>query len=109
MLGLELPPKASYQGALAHRPTALLHLPPPSGSPMWGKGLVAVSSTLLRVLCGEVTHVRPRSHIPLFWADDTWRWVTSHLLINFRIPGPRGQGQGRSPCSAGTPTWVGFQ
>ena len=106
MSGLRLPPKGFYQGALA---TALLHVPPQSGSPMWGKGSVAASITLLRVLPTEVTHVPPRSYIPLLWADYTWGWVPSHLLINLRIPGPTVQGLGQRPCPAGTPTSVGFQ
>ena len=44
------PAGESYQGAFAQPPTALLHVPPQSGSPTWGKGAVAASSTLLRVL-----------------------------------------------------------
>ena len=99
----------SYQGAFAHPPTALLHVPPQSGSPTWGKGAVAASSTLQRVLPREVTHVRPKSDIPLLWADDTWGRVPSHILINLRILGPRGREPGQRPCPAGTPTWVGFQ
>ena len=79
MSGLGLPPKASYQGALAHPPMALRHVPRQSGSPMWGKRCVAASSTLQQVLAGVVAHV----HIPLLWADDTW------VLSNLRILGPR--------------------
>ena len=57
----------------------------------------------------EETHFRPKSHIPLLWADDTWVRVPSHILINLRILGPRGPEPGQRPCPAGTPTWVGFQ
>ena len=63
-------------------------MPPQTGSPMWERGAVAASSTLHRVLPREVTYVRPRSHIPLLWADDTGGWVPSHVLTNLRIPGP---------------------
>ena len=73
------------------------------------KGSVAASGTLHCVLAREVTNVRPKSQIPLIWADATWGWVPSHLLINLRSPGPRGQGPGQRPYPAGTPTWVGFQ
>ena len=76
---------------------------------MWEKGSVAASSTLHRVLPREVTHVQPRSNIPLLWPDDIWGWLPLHLLINLRILGPRGQGPGRRPCPAGTPTCVGLQ
>ena len=103
------PAGGTYQGAFAHPPTALLPVPPQSGSPTWGKGAVAASSTLQRVLPREVTHVRPKSHIPLLRADDTWGRVPSHILINLRILGPRGPEPGQRPCPAGTPTWVGFQ
>ena len=65
------PAGGSYQGAFAHPPTALLHVPPQSGSPTWGRCTVAASSTLLRVLPREVTHVGPKSQIPLLWADNT--------------------------------------
>ena len=109
MSGLWLPPKGSYQGAFSHPPTALIHVLTQSGSPMWEKGCIAASSTLLRVLPREVTYVlRPRSHIPLLWPNDTWGWVPSHLLINLRFQGPRGQGPGKRPCQAGTLTWLGF-
>ena len=37
MSGLGLPPRGSYQGAFAHPPTALLHVPPQGGSTTWGK------------------------------------------------------------------------
>ena len=87
-------PASSYQGAFAHPPTALLHMPPQSGSPTRGKGAVAASITLQRVLPREVTHVRPKSHIPLLRADDTWGRVESHILINLRILGPRGREPG---------------
>ena len=103
------PAGVTYQGAFAHPPTALLHVPPQSGSPTWGKGAVAASSTLQRVLPREVTHVRPKSHIPLPRADDTWGRVPPHILINLRILGPRGREPGQRPCPAGTPTPVGFQ
>ena len=103
------PAWGSYLGVLGHPPTALVDVPPQSGSPMWEKGSVTASSTLHRVLLREVTHGRPGSHLPLLWADDTSGWVALHLLINLRILGPRGQGQGQRPCPAGTPTWVGFQ
>ena len=43
-------------------------MPPQSGSPTWGKGAVTASSTLQRALPREVTHVRPKSHIPLLRA-----------------------------------------
>ena len=66
--------------------------PPQSGSLTWEKGTVAASSTLQRVLPTEVTHVRPRSHISLFWDDDTWGRVPLHLLINLPIPGLKGPG-----------------
>ena len=97
MLGLGLPPKGSYHGAFAHPPTALLHMPPQSGSPTWGKGSVAASSTLQRVLPREVTHVRLKSHIPPLRANDTWGRVPSHLLINLRILGSRGRSLSCSP------------
>ena len=103
------PAGGTYQGAFAHSPTALLHVPPQGGSPTWGKGAVAASSTLQRVLPREVTHVRPKSHIPLLRADDTCGRVPPHILINLRIPGPRGPEPGQRPCPAGTPTWVGLQ
>ena len=109
MSGLGLPLEGSYQGAFAHSPTAVCHVPPQSGFPMWEKGSVAASSTFQRVLPREVTHVRPRSLIPLLWLDDMSGWVPQHLLINLRIPRPRGQGPGQRPCPAGAPTWVGFQ
>ena len=57
------PAGGTYQGAFAHPPRALLHVPPQSGSPSCGKGAVAASSTLQRVLPREVTHVRPKSYI----------------------------------------------
>ena len=101
-------PGGSYQGAFAHPPTALLQVPPQSSSRTWGKGAVAASSTLLRVLPREVTHVRPKSHTPLLRADDTWGRVPSHILINLQILGPRRPEPGQRPCPAGTPTWVGF-
>ena len=103
------PAGGSYQGVFAHPPAALLHVPPQSGSPIWGKGAVAASSTLQRVLPREVTHVRPKSYLPLLRADDTWGRVPSHIFINLRILGPRGPEPGQRPCPAGTPTWVGFQ
>ena len=95
MLGLGLPPKGSYQGDCAHSPMAVRHVPPESGSLIWGKGSVAGSSILHWVLPREVTHARPRSHIPLLWADDTWGRVASHLPINLPIPGPRRQDRAR--------------
>ena len=76
---------------------------------MWEEGSVAVSNTLNQVLPREVTHVRPRSYIPLLWADDTWGWVLLHLLIDLRILWRRGQGLAQRPCPAGNPTLVGFQ
>ena len=103
------PAGGTYQGAFAHPPTALLQVPPQSGSPTWGKGAVAASSTLQRVLPREVTHVRPKSHIPLLQADDTWGRVPPHIFINLWILVPRGRELGQRPCPAGTPTWVGFQ
>ena len=90
--------------AFAHAPTALVHVLPQSGSPMWAKSAVAASSTLQQVLPREVSHVRPRSHIPLLWAEDTWGRVPSHLVITHQIPGPRAGGL----CPA-THTFVGFQ
>ena len=90
MSGLGLPPKGSYHGAFAHPPRALLHVHPQGGSPNRQKGSVAVSSTLHRVLPKEVTNVRPKSHIPLLRADDTWGRVPSHVLVNVRILGSRG-------------------
>ena len=107
--GLGVPPRGSYQEAFAHPPTALLHVPPQSGSTTWGKGAVATSSTLQRVLPREVTHGRPKSHIPLLLADDTSGRVPLHILINLRILGARGREPGQRPCPAGTPTWFGFQ
>ena len=70
----------------------------------WGKGTVAASSTLQRVMPREVTHVRPKSYIPLLRADDMWGRVPSHILINLRILGPRGREPGQRPCPADTPT-----
>ena len=87
----------SYQGASAPPPTALLLVPPQSGSPTWGKGAVAASSAPQQVLPREVTHVRPRSHIPLLRADDTWGRVPSHILINLRILGPSRREPGQIP------------
>ena len=66
-----------------------------SGSPTWGKGAVAESSTLLRVLPREVIHVRPKSHIPLLRANDTWGMVPLHILINLRL---WGLGAANGPC-----------
>ena len=103
------PQRGSYQGAFAHPPSALLHVPQKRGSPTWGKGGVAASSTLLPVLPREINHVRLKAHIPLPRADDTWGRVPSHILINFRILGSRGPEPGQRPCPAGTPTWVVFQ
>ena len=97
------PRGGSYQGAFAHTPTAVLHVSPQSGSPTWGKGAVAASSTLQRVLPREVTHVRPESDIPLLWADDTCGRVPLHILINVRILGPRGPEPGQRPCPARYP------
>ena len=109
MSRLGLPPKGSYQVGFAHPLMALLHVLPERGSCVWGKGLVAASSTLLQVLPREVTHVQPWFHIPLPWADDTSGWVPSHFLISLLIPGPRGQRPDQRPCPAGTPSWVHFQ
>ena len=103
------PAGGSYQGAFAHPPTAPLHVPPQSGSPTWGKGAVAASSTLQRVLPREVTHARPKSYIPLLRGDNTWGRVPLHILINLWILGPRGRKPGQRPCPAGTPTCVDFQ
>ena len=57
MSGLGLPQGGSSLWALAHPPTALVHVPPKSGSPIWEKGSAAASTTLHRVLPREVTHV----------------------------------------------------
>ena len=57
---------------------ALLHVPPQSGAPTWGKGAAAASSTLLRVLPREVTEVPPKSHTPLLRANNTWDGGGSH-------------------------------
>ena len=89
------PAGGSYQGAFAQPPTALLHVPAQSSSPTWGKGAVAASSTLPRVLPGDVTHVRPKSHNPLLRADDTWGRIPSHILIN--LPDSGAQGPGARP------------
>ena len=70
---------------------------------IWGKGAVAASSTLQRVLPREVTHVRPKSHIPLLRADDTWGRVPPHILINLQILGPRGPEPGQRPLSCRHP------
>ena len=63
-------------------------VPPQSGSPTWGKGAVAASNNLQRVLPREVTHVRPKSDLPLLRADDNWGRVPSHILINLQAPPP---------------------
>ena len=97
------------KGLLLTHPRPYCRFPPQSGSPTWAKGAVAASSTLQRVLPRKVTHVRPKAHIPLFRADDTWGSVPSHILINLQILGPKGREPGQRPCPAGTPTWVGFQ
>ena len=106
---LGLPPRGVLPRGFCSPTHALLHVPPQSGFPTWGKGAVAARSTLLRVLPRGVTHVRPKSHIPLLRADDTWGSVPSHVLVNLRILGSRGTEPGQRPCPAGTRTWVGFQ
>ena len=107
--GLWLPRLGVLPRGFCSATHVLLHVPQQSGSPTWGKGAVAESSTLQRVLLSEVTHVRPKSDIPLLRADDTWGRVPSHIFINLRSLGPRGPERGQRPCPAGTPSWVGFQ
>ena len=78
---------------LSSPPQALLHVPPQSGSPTRGKGAVAASITLQRVLPREVTEVRQTSHSVVLRAHDTWGRVPLHLLIHVKIPGTRGRGR----------------
>ena len=97
MSGLAMPPGGSYQGALAHPPTALRLVLPQRGSPSWGKGLLTASSSLQRVLRREVALVRPRAHIPLLVADDTGGRVPWHPVINLRTMGSKGRSLSCSP------------
>ena len=78
MSGLGLPPEGTYQGVFPHPATGPLHVPPPSGFPTWGKGWITARSTLQRAPPREVTHVLPKSHIPLLRADVTWGNYTKH-------------------------------
>ena len=102
------PPGGLTKGLLLTHTQPYCTCPHKAPPPKWGKGAVAASSTLQRVLPREVTHVRPKSYIPFLRADDTWGRVPSHILINLRILGPRGWEPGQRPRPAGTPTWVGF-
>ena len=103
-----MPRRGDLPRGFAHPATAILHVPPQSGSPTWGKGVVAASSTLQLVLPREVTHVRPKYHIPLLRADDTWGRVhrTSSLTSGFWGPGAGSQAKG--PVLQAPPLWFVF-